>query len=328
MSTSTRVLELLSLLQNHRFWPGDELARRLEVSPRTLRRDVEQLRDLGYPVQAHRGVGGGYQLAPGGSLPPLVMEDTEAVAVVLGLRRIADRGADNIADAAVRALTKVVAVLPARLRRAADDLHAAMPRSEQTASTRRDADIGVLTALAAACRDHEAVAFAYRKRHGEQSGRRVEPHALVPHGALWYLVAFDTGVGDWRTFRVDRVADVAPTRRRFRPRAVPGGDAAAFVTAGIVTASARHRVDVTIAAPADRVRAEAGQWGEVTEDADGTSRLVLHAESLDWAAFVLGSLGASFTIHEPPELADRLDAWAELFRKAVDADRTVDGTRD
>lgn len=254
MSASTRVLVLLSLLQNHRFWPGDELAHRLEVSRRTLRRDVEQLRDLGYLVQAHRGVGGGYQLAPGGSLPPLVVDDEEAVAVVLGLRHIADGRAGGVTDAAVRALAKVVTVLPMRLRRTANDIQAALPRVKAPGQAYGQMDIGILTSLAAACRDHETLTFAYRNHAGEESTRRVEPHVLVPRSSQWYLVAFDLRVGDWRTFRLDRIADIVPSRRQFRPREVPGGDPAAFVASGIVRTVARYLVDLTVDAPAARSR--------------------------------------------------------------------------
>lgn len=313
MSTSVRVLALLSLLQNHRFWPGGELADRLEVSPRTLRRDVEQLRDLGYPVQASRGVGGGYQLAPGGSLPPLVVDDEEAVAVVLGLRRIADGGVGGVAEAAVRALAKVVAVLPVRLRRTANDLQAALPRTDSGGRVHRQVDIGVLTSVAAACRDRETLAFGYRNRDGGESSRRVEPHTLVPHGSQWYLVAYDLAAADWRTFRLDRIVDITPSRRPFRPREIPGGDAAAYVASGFVRTVARYRVELTIDAPADRVRAEADQWGEVTELEDGRCRLVMYAETLDWVAFLLGSLGAPFEVHDPPELVDYLAGWAKLF---------------
>ena len=319
MSTSTRVLALLSLLQSHRFWPGEQLAARLEVSPRTLRRDVEQLRDLGYPVQASRGVGGGYQLAPGGSLPPLVMDDEEAVAVVLGLRRMADGGMGGVAEAAVRALAKVVAVLPVRLRRTANDLQAALPRTDSAADAHRPVDIGILTSIAAACRDHETLGFGYRNRDGEESSRRVEPHALVPHGPQWYLVGYDLGASGWRTFRLDRIADITPSRRQFRPREIPGGDAAAYVASGIVRTVAQYRVELTIEAPADRVRAEADQWGEVTEFGDGRCRLVMYAETLDWVAFLLGSLGAPFQVHHPPELVDYLAGWAELFGNSTPA---------
>lgn len=320
MTASVRILALLSLLQNHRHWSGAELARRLEVSPRTLRRDVEQLRDLGYPVRTSRGVGGGYQLAPGGSLPPLVVDDEEAVAIVLGLRAAASGGIGGIAEAAARALAKVVAVLPGRLRRTAADMQAAIPQTAWAGIQRREADIGVLAVVAAACRDRETVSFSYRARDGAETARRAEPHALVPYGSRWYLVAFDLAAADWRSFRLDRIAGIAPGRPRFVPRAVPGGDPVAYVASGVATASARHRVEVTVDAPAERVRAEAAQWGEVTELARDRSRLVLHVDSFGWVAFILGSLDAPFTVHGPPELTDYLAGWAERLR--VGAART------
>lgn len=313
MSTTGRILELLSLLQNHRYWAGEDLARRLGVSPRTLRRDVEQLRELGYPVETSRGVGGGYQLAAGGSLPPLVIDDEEAIAIVLGLRTATGSGVAGVAEGAVRALAKVVAVLPPRVRRTANDMASAVPRSERRGGA--DADLGVLTAAAAACRDRETLRFAYRKRDGSESLRHVEPHALVPHEGRWYLVAHDLDARDWRTFRLDRIGDVEPGRRSFRPREVPGGDATSYVVASVAAISGRYRVDVTVSAPADRVREEVAQWGRVVPLGEDSARLQMRVDTLDWVAFILGCLEAPFTVHEPPELVDYLDGWAQRFRR-------------
>lgn len=315
MSTTGRILELLSLLQNHRYWSGEDLARRLGVSPRTLRRDVEQLRDLGYPVETSRGVGGGYQLTAGGSLPPLVIDDEEAIAIVLGLRAASTSGIAGVADGAVRALAKVVAVLPVRLRRTANDMASAIPRPERRGAA-SEVDVGVLTAAAAACRDRETLRFGYRKADDSRSARHVEPHALVPYGGRWYLAAYDLDARDWRTFRLDRISDIEPGRRGFRPRELPGGDAAAYVVAGVSAIAGRYQVDVTVDVPADRVRAEVAQWGRVVEVTPGVSRLLMRVDTLDWVAFILGCLDAPFTVHEPPELLDYLDGWAERFKAA------------
>src|SRR5689334_19029463 len=197
-NTSARMLRLLSLLQTHRYWPGPELAERLEVSVRTLRRDVDRLRDLGYPVAAHRGVDGGYQLAPGAALPPLVVDDEEAVALAIGLRAAAQGAVAGIEESSVRALTKVVQVMPPRLRRRVDALRlATVPAVWATGPT---VDSEVLTTVAQACRDEERLTFAYTARQGERTSRHVEPHRLVSLGRRWYLVAYDLARHDWRSF--------------------------------------------------------------------------------------------------------------------------------
>ena len=239
-NTSSRALRLLSLLQNHRFWPGTELAERLGVSPRTLRRDVDRLRELGYPVTAHRGVDGGYQLASGAALPPLVLDDEEAVALTVSLR-IATQGAaaqgatihgttgqdavDHgiMAEAAARALAKVTQVMPARLRRRVEAL-AAMTESASWDAARAGQATGidpdVLASAALACRDTERLHFAYGAASGERTERHVEPHRLVALDRHWYLVAYDLLRNDWRSFRLNRVIGVPrPTGARFRPGA-------------------------------------------------------------------------------------------------------------
>ncbi|WP_295121318.1 YafY family protein [uncultured Leifsonia sp.] len=201
--TGSRTLQLLSLLQTHRYWPGQELADRPQVSPRTLRRDVERLRELGYPVDATRGVAGGYQLAAGASLPPLVVDDDEAVALAVGLRTAAQSGIAGVADASVRALAKVVQVMPPRLKRRVDALRVATLAADLRPAPVVDAD--ALTVVAQACRDEERLAFSYTRRDGAASERAVEPHRLVSVGRRWYLVAYDLERHDWRSFRLDRM---------------------------------------------------------------------------------------------------------------------------
>ena len=199
------MLRLLSLLQTHRYWPGGELADRLDVSARTLRRDIERLRELGYQVDAARGVAGGYQLRAGGSLPPLLLEDEEAVAVAVGLRTAAAASVGGMQEWSMLALTKVVALMPPRLRRQMDAL-AAATESPAPWSGGPVVDAGVLTALAMACRDDEPVTFDYTAPGAETTHRRVEPLKMVTLGRRWYLVAYDRDRQDWRSFRVDRIA--------------------------------------------------------------------------------------------------------------------------
>lgn len=238
-----RALQLLSLLQTQRFWQAGELAARLEVTERTVRRDVERLRELGYAVDTTTGKYGGYRLASGSHLPPLVLDDEEAVAIAVGLRYAAVSAIDGIEETSVRALTKIEALLPHRLRRRVSALHASVT------STRRRADGDLvdpetLAVLAAACRDREHVRFAYRRDDGEGSRRSVEPHELVTSAHRWYLVAWDREREDWRTFRVDRVHDPRPVATHFDARAIPGG-AAAFVAAAL--GPALRRQDATLA---------------------------------------------------------------------------------
>src|SRR5256884_2809951 len=213
--TSSRLLKLLSLLQARRDWPGNELAERLEVSGRTIRRDVERLRELGYPVESLTGPAGGYRLRAGSAMPPLLLDDEEAIAIAVGLRTAARASVTGIEETAVRALVKLEQVLPAHLRRRVGALGAAtftLPSGGPTVDPQH------LTVIATACRDWERVRFAYRSRQGTDSRREVEPHALINHGRRWYLVAWDRGREDWRTFRLDRLARPASTGARFTPR--------------------------------------------------------------------------------------------------------------
>src|SRR5258708_474288 len=203
-NTSMRTLRLLSLLQARRYWPGGELAGRLGVSPRTLRRDVDRLRELGYPIQAQRGVEGGDQLAAGTALPPLVVDDDEAVALAVGLQAAAHGPVEGIAEASVRALAKVVQIMPSRLRRRVEALGAMTERATWGSAPQPNVDPGVLTTVALACRDSERIRFSYTAADGQQAGRHVEPHRLALLGPRWYLVAYDLGPPDWRSFRLDR----------------------------------------------------------------------------------------------------------------------------
>ncbi|GLZ76734.1 transcriptional regulator [Actinorhabdospora filicis] len=312
-STSARTLKLLSLLQTHRYWPGTELAGRLDVSPRTLRRDIDRLRELGYPVDAHRGVDGGYQLATGTSLPPLLLDDEEAVAITIGLMAAAAGAVSGVEESAVMALTKVVQAMPPRLRHRVEALRA----STVAAPPRLPAiDSAALTVIALACRDAERLRFGYTAHGGAVTARLVEPLRLVPHAGRWYLVAWDLDRHAWRTFRLDRLVDAAPTGDRFRPRELPGGDAAAYVREQISGVPTRHHVEVLVRAPVEQVAAAAGRWGRVAA-AEGGTLLTMDVHDLADPATILAGLGAPFTVLGPPELRDHLRRAGELFTDAA-----------
>jgi predicted DNA-binding transcriptional regulator YafY len=318
-ATSSRTLRLLSLLQGRRHWPGDELARRLGVSVRTLRRDVERLRDLGYPVEAQRGVDGGYALAPGTALPPLVLDDDEAVALVLGLQAAAGSAVAGMAETSVRALAKVVQVMPARLRRRVEALRAMTVPAGWGGAGREAVDPGVLTAAALACRDAERVAFGYTAADGARSERSVEPHRLVSLGRRWYLVGYDLDRGDWRVFRMDRTDGLGGTGARFAPRRLPADDAAAFVRERMGAVVVQHEIVAVAEAPAALVRRRIGRWARVEELGEERCRVRMDADDLSWPAMALGSLGTAFTVASPPELVEHIRGLAIRYAAAVAA---------
>lgn len=315
MSTSARMLSLLSLLQTHRYWPGDELAGRLEVSGRTLRRDIERLRDLGYAVDATRGVAGGYQLRPGGALPPLLLDDDEAVAIAVGLRSAAAGSVGGLEETAVLALTKVIALMPPPLRRRMDAV-ASQTDSPEPWRGGPSVDAGVLTTLAQCCRDDELLTFGYTARDAGPTHRRVEPLRLVSLGRRWYLVAYDRDRQDWRSFRVDRVSDPVATGQRYRPRDLPAADALSFVQAGFRRIPQQHAVRVRVAAPADAVRRAVRQWGDVTESGDDACVLEMRVDDLQWPVMVLAQVGAPFEVESPAELRVEVARVAGLFAAA------------
>jgi predicted DNA-binding transcriptional regulator YafY len=319
-NTSSRTLRLLSLLQTHRFWAGSELAERLDVSPRTLRRDVDRLRELGYPVEARRGSEGGYQLAAGAALPPLLLDDEEAVAIAVGLRAAAGGMIEGIAESSVRALAKVTQVMPTRLRRRVEAL-TAMTVTAPFGAAPSGASPEALTGLALACRDSERVRFGYTSAGGERTDRQVEPLRLVSLGRRWYLVGYDLDRQDWRSFRVDRIADVPRgTGARFRSRDLPDGqDAAAFVQAGIRELSTVYQAEFVVEAPASNVRQRIGQWATIEPLGEYRCVVRMTADSLDWPLLAAGMVGAEFRVVGPPELADRVGDWARRFSRAADA---------
>jgi predicted DNA-binding transcriptional regulator YafY len=314
--TSERLLRLLSLLQARRDWPGADLATRLEVDVRTIRRDVERLRSLGYPVHATPGVAGGYRLGAGAALPPLLLDDDEAVAVAVGLRTAASGTVSGIEETSVRALAKLEQVLPARLRPRVGALHAAtlsLPGSGPTV------DAAVLTTIAAACRDQERLRFGYGDREGAQTDRSAEPLRLVHTGRRWYLVAFDLDKQEWRTFRVDRITGMPVPGFRFTPREPPAEDLAAYVSRQISMAPYPHQLVLRIAAPAEVMAGRIPPTTAAVEAIDEHScRVRTGANSLDTVPYYLAQWGYDFVIEEaPPGLVERLRQVAERFARAV-----------
>ena len=317
-NTSSRTLRLLSLLQTHRFWQGNELAGRLEVSERTLRRDVDRLRELGYPVRSSRGVDGGYQLEAGGSMPPLVVDEQEAIALVVALGSSSAPG--ELGDATLSALSKVMQVLPAKLRRRAEAIRAVTVDSPF--GTAPEVDASVLAGVAAATRDHERIRFSYTARGGQAAGdtigRYAEPHHLVTVGTRWYLVAYDLDRLDWRSFRVDRMSEPAGTRSLFRPREVPGGDPADYVRSGLNGRDESLTLTALLHAPAQEMGPRWGRYGEISAVDDHTCRVRMEVRHPGWAIFGLGMSGVPFEIEQAsPQIREAMGDWAQRFGPAT-----------
>ncbi|MFI6325787.1 helix-turn-helix transcriptional regulator [Nonomuraea sp. NPDC050556] len=301
------MLQLLSLLQSRRTWAGPELAARLEITVRTLRRDIERLRELGYPVVGTTGTAGGYRLGAGASLPPLLLDDEEAVAVAVGLRASAD-------EASLRALGKLEQVLPVRLRHRVHAVSSAI-----SARPGPSADHSALALLSVAIRDAELVSFSYQSREGEPSSRRAEPYRLVTSHGLWYLLAYDLHREGWRTYRVDRMTDLSLAQRRFPVRDdVP--EASDYVAAGLAAAPYRYVAYAVVEAPAEVVLARLVDAlpGRVEKIDDRTCRLRLGADTLPPIARDLASLGAPFTLEDAPvALRSHLQSLAQALLTAT-----------
>ncbi|MFG2307690.1 helix-turn-helix transcriptional regulator [Streptomyces sp. NPDC048566] len=301
--TPARLLQLLSLLQTPREWPGGELSERLGVSRRTVRRDIDRLRELGYPVQATKGADGGYRLVAGKAMPPLVLDDEEAVAIAVGLRAGAGHAVEGVDEASVRALAKLEQVLPARLRHRVSTLQAAT--TPLTSGDGASIAPETLTVMASSVAGRERLRFAYRSGDGTPSRRLTEPYRLVSTGRRWYLVAYDLGREDWRTFRVDRVSEPVATGARFAPRPLPTGSAAEYLRQSVYRRQETYAVDVAFAAPAAFVTARLPGWLGVPEPVDdGSCRLrATSGDSVEWLAVRIAMVGCEFTVHEPTELA-------------------------
>ncbi|OPC77058.1 transcriptional regulator [Embleya scabrispora] len=329
VATPARLLGLLSLLQTPREWPGSELSARLAVSPRTIRRDIERLRELGYPVQGTRGAEGGYRLVAGMAMPPLLLDDEEAVAIAVGLRAAAGNAVAGIEEASVRALTKLEQVLPARLRGRVRALTGATVPLVVSGPTVEPETLAVLAGVIA---NHEKLRFVYRTAGGVQSTRLVEPNRLVSAGRRWYFVAYDDDRADWRSFRVDRMGDLRPTGARVAARTLPDRDAAAYVERTRLAAAPTHRADATLYAPAEQIAARLGdaldlEAGTRLEAIDAEScRLTGYVDTLEWLAFRLSMLGCEFEVHQPPELREHLRALGGRITRAAGAP-TAEGSR-
>jgi predicted DNA-binding transcriptional regulator YafY len=317
MQTSVRLFRLLSLLLGRRDWSGADLAGRLGVTTRTVRNDVERLRTLGYQVRSTTGTAGGYRLVAGAALPPLLLDDDEAVAVAVGLRAAAAGTVTGIEETSLRALAKLEQMLPARLRRRVDGLRAATISVTAGGPT---VDADVLTTIAGAARDHEILRFDYVNHDGQSTIRRVEPHRVVYTGRRWYLVAWDTDRADWRTFRADRIRPRLPTGPRFPPREPPEGGAVRHVVRGAGSQAWRYPATVRLAAPhaamAERLPPAAGL---LEPDGDGGCLFHTGGDSLHDLAGFLGSLDVPFTVLDPPELRAHLRTLATRYEQAATA---------
>ncbi|MFG1915370.1 helix-turn-helix transcriptional regulator [Micromonospora sp. NPDC048898] len=318
--TSARLLALLSLLQARRDWPGGLLAERLDVSPRTVRRDVDRLRELGYPVRAVKGPDGGYRLDAGAQLPPLLFDDQQAIAIAVALQLAPLSGA-GIQEGAARALHTMRQVMPSRLRHRIDTLRVT---AVEQPTTRPDppVDSSVLTAIGTAVHAHDVLRFDYASATSGSHAppRRVEPHHLVTWKERWYLVGWDLDRGDWRTFRVDRISPRTPTGPRFAPRRLPATDVATFVTArfrGSTDASAWPCLGEVILDLPAAVAATYTRDGLVEELGPDRCRLVQGSWSWTGLAAALGRFDADIEVVGPAELRAAFAGLARRFANAA-----------
>jgi predicted DNA-binding transcriptional regulator YafY len=315
LNTSARLLRLLTLLQTRRDWSGADLAERLEVSTRTVRNDVERLRELGYPVQGTPGIAGGYRLGAGASLPPLLLDDEEAVAVAVGVRTAAGGTVAGIEEASVRALAKLEQVLPSHLRRRVGALQSV---TVPYAAIGPRVDPDILAVIAGASRDRERLRFRYQSYDGTSSRRMVEPHRLVHTGRRWYLLAWDVDREDWRTFRVDRIEPRITTDRRFEPRDPPADDIAAYVAAS-VSSPYRFQARIVLHAPLTQMAEQVPLTTGTLEPIDDRSCLLrTWSDWLGGIAVYVAMLGVEFTVLEPPELKEQVRELAGRFARATE----------
>ncbi len=313
-SPAGRLLALLSHLQARRHWSATELAERLGVTVRTVRRDVTRLRDLGYPVMAEPGPQGGYQLGAGGALPPLLLGDDEAVAVAMGLRTAATAGVAGYEDVAIGALAKLEQVLPAHLRDRVTALNTTTVLLQRQGGPQVDPDL--LLTLAQGCRGLERLRFGYRAGDGRESERRVEPFRLVNAERRWYLVAFDVDRAAWRTFRVDRITDPVLTGHRFVRGAEP--DAAAMVAEGLALAPYAWQAEVLLRTDPEHAAELIPRTVGTLEPAEDGTVLRLGAPDLEWIARYLAGLDVEFEVRDPPELRTAI---RKLARRLLQTNR-------
>jgi predicted DNA-binding transcriptional regulator YafY len=313
--TSARLLRLLSLLQARESWSGPDLASRLEVTERTLRRDMDRLRSLGYPVHSTSGTAGGYKLGAGAALPPLLLDDDEAVAVAVGLQIAAGGSVAEVGEASIRALTKLEQVLPKRLRRRLAALRSSIVRLEDKGPRVKMNDVSL---LATACSERQELRFVYRDFKGTSSTRTVQPHRIVHTGSRWYLVAWDMARNDWRTFRIDRLADSQATGDRFLPRSSPDDDVGAYVSRGLAAVAYKFRAQVTLYAPLEAMQERIPPMAGRLEALDESSCLLdTGSFSLDSLATWIAGIGVDFVVREPPELAEHMERVAIRLTRAT-----------
>ncbi|MDP5184659.1 WYL domain-containing protein [Blastococcus sp. BMG 814] len=313
LETSARLLQLLSLLQLKRDWTSSELAGRLDVSTRTVRADIGKLRSLGYPVDARPGVAGGYRLAAGTAMPPLLLDDDEAVAVAVGLGVVATQRL-GVEETSLTALAKLEQVLPSRLRRRVEAVREAtsvVPGAEPPL------DLSVLGAVAAAIRGHERLRFGYTKPGGSEGARHTEPQRLVTWGPLWYLLAWDLDRDDWRVFRVDRMVPHAPTGARFQPRRLPEDDVVGYVVGRVSKAAWKYRARVLVHAPAAKVAAKIPIPVDIEVVDESTCRVELGSDDPDGLALWMTQLDVDLEVIDGDELAVAFDRLATRFRRAA-----------
>lgn len=312
--TTARVLQLLGLLQSRRVWTSQELAARLNVTTRSVRRDVERLRDLGYPVHASTGHGGGYQLGAGAALPPLLLDPEEAVAMAVCLRLAAGGSVAGVGESALRALSKLDQVMPARLRSQVAAVHD--NTVTVTSSTDVPVDPEVLMTLARACRDHEHVNAGYTDIRGNVTARRLEPYRLVTTGRRWYLLTFDRDRDDWRSLRLDRMADVRALGSTFTARQAP--DAAQYVQRAITSSPYRYVARVRYHAAHDVVaQTFSAASAQIEPDGPDACIVTTGADDPDRMALYLAMPGCEFEVLEPVEVADAVRTAAERLHRAA-----------
>jgi len=316
---TTRALRLLALLQSRSVWTGPELALEMGVTTRTVRRDVDRLRELGYPVLTSAGHGGGYQLGAGRALPPLLLSSSEATAVAVGLRLAASSGVEGLDEEALRALAALDRILPAPVRAEVGAISEAMGVISRHAAGIRSE---VLMRLASAVRDGVRVRVDYERADGDRTERRLEPYRVLSMEGRWYLFAWDLGREDWRTFRLDRMHAVHASTFTFAPRPTP--DIEAVVRESITVGGYPTTATVRILAPIEKVAPQVpARSGTVTADGPDACLLRAGAHEMHWLAMQLALIGAPVEVIEPPELLtaiEELGAWSAGARRAPDAD--------
>lgn len=317
-SATRRVFEMLSLFQRQTHWTSTALARHLEIDGRTVRRDIERLRAIGFPIQSDPGVGGGYRLSAGARLPPLVLDDDEAVAVAVGLRAAAVQAIAGIEATALRAMSRLERVLPAHVRRTLDGVLSAVSFAAPGAA-RSPVDPGVLVELSRACREHFTVEFGYTRRDGVTGERRCEPHAVVTFEGRWYLVAWDLARDDWRVFRLDRVAQPTTTEVAFLPRDLPGDDAIRFVAERWQQSPPRYRIVLMVDGSAPRVEALL-TWARVevhAVDAD-RARVILADDSVAVLSELIALLAGAFDVRAIDPLPSTVEAALRMTHQRLE----------